>query len=62
MSEIVPPPNFSEWPTNRLRVLLEEYAISLPGMRTLYGRNHPEVRTHQAWVEALQVELDKRER
>jgi hypothetical protein len=55
------PPDFSGWTTARIRFLLAEYRGNLPAMRTLYGRKAEEAETLQAWVDAMEKELRKRE-
>ena len=56
--EIIPPPqNLKDWSSGRLKLLLAEYSEALPGMRALYGRNHPETVTFQIWVKALEEEI-----
>lgn len=62
MNKIVPPPgNLEDWTSNRLKMLLDEYTASLPMVRAAYGRFHPETRSYEIWIRALQNELDKRE-
>jgi hypothetical protein len=55
------PPDFSSWNTNRIKFLLAEYRGNLPAMRTLYGRKAAEAETLQAWVDAMEKELSKRQ-
>jgi hypothetical protein len=55
------PPDFSSWNTNRIKFLLAEYRGNLPAMRTLYGRKAEEAKTLQAWVDAMEKELSKRQ-
>jgi hypothetical protein len=54
------PTNLSDWTTRRLQLLLEDYTSALPGIRSLHGRGHPETRTFENWIRALEEELDKR--
>ena len=62
MNKIVPPPgNLEDWTSNRLKVLVDEYTAALPGVRSTYGHHHPETRSYEIWIRALQNELDKRE-
>lgn len=62
MNKIVPPPgNLEDWSTNRLKLLRDDYVASLPMVRTQYGRFHPETRSYELWIRAIESELDKRE-
>jgi hypothetical protein len=55
------PPDFSSWNTNRIKFLLAEYRGNLPATRILSGRKSEEAETLQAWVDAMEKELSKRQ-
>jgi hypothetical protein len=55
------PPDFSSWNTNRIKFLLAEYRGNLPSMRALCGRKSQETEALQAWVDAMEKELSKRQ-
>jgi hypothetical protein len=56
----VKPPDFSGWTTARLQFLLRDYEANLASVRTLFGRAHPDTRTYEKWIGAMQEELAKR--
>ena len=58
--KIPPPPDFSNWTTNRLKFLLEEYQLDLSSCRALFGKHHQDCHGFENWVTAIEAELAKR--
>ena len=58
-------PDFANWPSSQLQMMLLEYEGSLPAIRALYGGSavgQEEEGLYKSWIAAIERELAKRGR